>query len=311
MNERLFQPGNAEATPEPEITPTDATEAAPTGPLRRVMLLVAYDGSAFHGFASQPQAGVETVGGSLVRALSGMVKTPVAVTCAGRTDAGVHAAGQVVHADLPADVVHRWLAAEPASGLPELPRLAKSLTSQLGPALVVVRARLAPAGFDARRSALARRYRYVFLRTPSPDPLQRLTTWHVPGELDLPAMRIAADALLGQHDFAAFCRRPAGREGPLTRRVTDVSWARGGCGRLLSFEIEANAFCHRMVRSIVGNLVEVGRGRESAADMFDILRTGDRARGGRLAPPDGLCLVLVRYPEELVEGGVLRSVARS
>ncbi len=283
------------------------TEAAPTGPLRRVMLLVAYDGSEFHGFAAQPQPGVETVGGSLVRALSQMVKSPVSVTCAGRTDAGVHAAGQVVHADLPADVAHRWLAAEPATGLPELPRLAKSLTSQLGPALVVARARLAPPGFDARRSAVARRYRYTFLRTPVPDPLRRLTTWHVPGELDLAAMRIAADTLLGQHDFAAFCRRPPGRDGPLTRRVTAVSWARGECGAVLSFEIEANAFCHRMVRSIVGNLIEVGRGRESAADVFEILRTGDRARGGRLAPPDGLCLMLVRYPEELVEGGVLRS----
>ncbi|MGO9198758.1 MAG: tRNA pseudouridine(38-40) synthase TruA [Acidimicrobiales bacterium] len=306
MSERLFDLGGAPVPAETGTATTDVTEAALTGPLRRVMLLVAYDGSAFHGFAAQPQPDVETVGGSLIRALSAMVKAPVSVTCAGRTDAGVHAAGQVVHADLPADVVDRWLTAEPRVEPWELPRLARSLTSQLGPALVVAHARVAPPGFDARRSAVARRYRYDLLRTPAPDPLQRLTTWYVPGELDLSAMRIAADTLLGEHDFAAFCRRPPGHEGPLTRRVTDVSWAKSACGTRWSLEIEANAFCHRMVRSIVGNMVAVGQGRESAADVFEILRTGDRARGGRLAPPDGLCLMFVRYPEDLVEGGILR-----
>ncbi|MHB1989072.1 MAG: tRNA pseudouridine(38-40) synthase TruA [Acidimicrobiales bacterium] len=311
MSERLFQTGGPTArlhrTREQAKSALDPKEAALAGPLRRVMLLVSYDGSAFKGFATQPQPELETVGGSLERALSKMVKAPVTVVCAGRTDAGVHATGQVVHADLPAAVVERWITAAEATDKRELPRLAKSLTSQCGPALVVARALLAASGFDARRSAVARRYRYELLRTTTADPLARHLTWHVPGELDLPAMRIAGDGLLGEHDFAAFCRRPPGLVGPLIRRVTDVAWKRAGCGTRLSFEIEANAFCHQMVRSIVGSLVAVGQGRLTAADVFSILQSAERTRSAQPAPPGGLCLMFVRYPEEMVPGAVLHS----
>lgn len=299
MNKRLFELGY---DPEPTTGTSTTTEAVPLGPLRRVMLLVAYDGTAFRGFARQPGDGVDTVGGALEAALGRMTREEVSVTCAGRTDAGVHARGQVVHADLPTAVVERWLSAEPGDEPAELPRLAKSLTSQCGPALSVARARLAPVGFDARRSALARRYRYQIQNDPVRDPIARHSSWHVPGELDLSAMRIAADSLLGEHDFAAFCRRPPGLHGPLTRRVSEVRWEKERS--LLSLEIEANAFCHRMVRSIVGCLVAVGQGRLSAAEVFDILRSADRARSADPAPPEGLVLLLVRYPPEMVEGGV-------
>jgi tRNA pseudouridine38-40 synthase len=116
-------------------------------------------------------------------------------------------------------------------------------------------------------------------------------------------MRLAADTLLGTHDFAAFCRRrPDG--GSLERHVTHVGLSAGSDRRLLRFEIEANAFCHQMVRSIVGALVSVGEGKLTAADVLQILRTRDRHRGSRLAPPGGLCLESVRYPPELVDGGV-------
>jgi len=271
------------------------------------MLLVAYDGSGFHGFAVQP--GHRTVGGVLGETLSLMAGHPVALTCAGRTDTGVHALGQVVHADLDAVFVEGVVphgvdeAAEAAEG--DVARLARSLTRQLGPHVAVLDARRAPESFDARFSAVARRYRYDVLTGSWPDPLLRGRVWHVAGELDVAAMRIAADSLLGEHDFAAFCRRPPGDEGPLVRRVRDVS-LRCGLGegaRLLRFEIEANAFCHRMVRSIVGMLVSVGESRFTAADLLAVLRSGDRQRGGsRLAPPDGLALSLVRYPPELVPG---------
>lgn len=284
---RLFEPGS---------------EAAPGGPLRRVMLLVAYDGSSFHGFAAQ--RGQRTVGGALAATLGQMAGHEVALTCAGRTDSGVHALGQVVHADLDAAVVSRWAGGDPQPGA-RLERLSRSLCRQLGGALAVLDARIAPLGFDARHSALARRYRYHLLVTPWPDPLVRHTSWHVAAPLDLAAMRIGADALLGEHDFAAFCRRAPGDVGPINRRVLSVGWGLvPGDDRLLSFEIEANAFCHRMVRSIVGTLVAVGDGRLHAGELLEILRSADRARGSRLAPASGLCLVAVRYPPGLVPTGV-------
>ncbi|HLI42945.1 MAG TPA: tRNA pseudouridine(38-40) synthase TruA, partial [Acidimicrobiales bacterium] len=291
MSGRLFEP--------------DETGAAPRGPLRRVMALVAYDGTGFHGFAPQPNQAVRTVGGVLAAALGKMAGCEIEITCAGRTDAGVHARGQVVHADLPAPLVERWLALEPASPPQALARLARSLTAQCGPAISVRWAGLAPKGFDARHSATARRYRYEILRTPAPDPLARFSTWHVPGELELAAMRIAADAFLGEHDFAAFCRRPPGHEGALNRRVVDARLRLGECGRRLVLEIEANAFCHQMVRSVVGALVAVGQGRITAADVHALLRSGSRSGAPQPAPPQGLCLVLVRYPEDLVPGGVV------
>jgi tRNA pseudouridine38-40 synthase len=276
---------------------------------------VAYDGSGFHGFAAQD--GQTTVAGALCSALSRAARTPVILACAGRTDAGVHALDQVVHFDVPAE---RSDALDPVA-------LVKSCNSQVGPAIVVRQAEIAPDGFDARHSATARRYRYLVVNAPVADPLLANLSWHVADPLDLRSMAAAADALLGEHDFRAFCRRVPGTtpDDPIPRRVIDARWTRldgrgdrartsgtsdiGADGRepapgvlvapvvgdLLAFEIEANAFCHQMVRSLVGTLVDVGRGRRRPSDMLHILRSADRAGAGQPAPPQGLTLMMVRY----------------
>ena len=276
---------------------------------------MAYDGTGFHGFAAQE--GLSTVAGTLAGALAKAARTPVALTCAGRTDAGVHALDQVVHFDVPAD---RSAALDPAA-------LVKSCNSQVGPSIVVRSAEIAPEGFDARHSATARRYRYLVVNAPVGDPLLAGLTWHVPDALDLRAMAAAADALLGEHDFRAFCRRVPGTtpDDPITRRVVDARWTRldgrpatartagtsdvGAAdgayttgpslapvvGDLLAFEIEANAFCHQMVRSLVGTLVDVGRGRKRPSDMLHIIRSADRSGAAQPAPPQGLTLMVVRY----------------
>jgi tRNA pseudouridine38-40 synthase len=260
------------------------------------VLGVAYDGAGFHGFAAQP--GQRTVGGALADALRQVIEHEVSLTCAGRTDAGVHALAQVVHVDL-----DRATLAARFGGVPrvreEIPGLARSLASICGEGVVVWRAVVAPEGFDARHSAIARRYRYDLELGERSDPLRRGSTWHVGSGLDLAVLRIATDPLLGEHDFAAFCRRPPDRPtGPITRRVTDARWTVLG-DDLLRFEIEAGSFCHRMVRSLVGALVAAGRGRLRPSDLVALLRSGSRDGAPTLAPPHGLCLVAVRYPEIL------------
>jgi len=259
------------------------------GPLR-LRLLVAYDGAGFRGFAAQP--GQRTVAGELARALSTALRQPVELTCAGRTDAGVHATGQVVHVDVVGEV--------------DTDSLLKAVNAMLGPSVVLRSAVPAGPGFDARRSARARRYRYLVLQASAPDPLLAPLAWHVRDPLDLRAMAAGADALLGEHDFRAFCRRPPGTGPgePITRRVLDASWHEvdwtpGGLdekARLLRFDITAQSFCHQMVRSIVGTLAEVGRGRRRASDVVFMLSSGDRSLGANLAPPHGLCLLSVDYP---------------
>jgi tRNA pseudouridine38-40 synthase len=257
------------------------TPAGPSGPLVRVRLLVAYDGSGYRGFAAQP--GVKTVGGALATALEKVLGHAVELTCAGRTDAGVHAWGQVVHFDTSRTDV-------------DLESLQRSLVRMLRPAIVVRAAALAAPGFDARHSATGRAYRYTVLSRPWPDPFLASTAWHVDGELDLRAMQLGCDPLIGRHDFSAFCRRPPGQgaDDPITRVVRDARWLDLGDG-VLRFDIEASAFCHQMVRSIVGLLVAVGAGRRVAGDVAWILRSRDRANTVGPAPPTGLCLWEVSY----------------
>ena len=240
--------------------------------------MVAYDGTGFHGFA--PQHDVRTVGGAMIKALEKILRHPVELTCAGRTDAGVHAWGQVV--SLEADPgVDAW-------------RLQKSLNGILAPEIVIRSAELVAPGFDARRSAMWRSYRYTLVNRPVPDPFLARYAWWVPGSLELVAMRAAADAFVGEHDFAAFCR--AGPEGTTTvRRVLDSRWLDEGDG-LLRYEIRAHAFCWQMVRSIVGTLVDVGTGSRRAGEVMGMLRSKDRAAAGKLAPAQGLCLWEVGYP---------------
>lgn len=260
-----------------------------TGPVEdrslRVRLSVAYDGARFHGFAAQPE--VETVAGSLMLAIERALRVKdIELTCAGRTDAGVHARGQVVHFDVPADTV-----VDPAV-------LQRRINRQLQPSIVVRDVAVDVGAFDARHDAVARRYRYTIINAVVPDPLLATQAWWVPEPLDLRAMEAACDPLLGEHDFAAFCRRPAARRDGtvpgMTRRVEDTEWEVGPDG-VLYFWIEANAFCHQMVRSIVGLLIEVGKGKRQVADVLQILRGKDRNANAEPAPPHGLVLWEVKY----------------
>jgi tRNA pseudouridine38-40 synthase len=261
---------------------------APPGPTERVRLLVAYDGRGFSGFAANP--GVSTVGGTLAASLERVLRHPVVLTCAGRTDAGVHGWGQVVTFDAAAD------------GL-DLEALQRSVNRLCAPRIVVREATVAPPGFDARRSAQARHYRYAVLNRAVPDPFLAATAWHVAAPLDLASMRLGCDPLIGEHDFASFCRRA--RVGPhaeppsLVRRVLDARWVDCGEG-VLRFEISASSFCQQMVRAVVGTLVEVGSGRKRAGDVRGILAARDRSRAGDLAPPHGLCLWHVTYPDDVL-----------
>ncbi len=249
----------------------------------RVRMTVAYDGSGFHGFAAQA-VDLPTVAATLTRALERRLGHPVALVVAGRTDAGVHAWGQVVSFDAAVDGF-------------DAPRLQDSLNRALGPKVVVRSVEVAPSGFDARRSARSRRYRYTVLNRRVPDPFLAATTWHVAEPLDLGALRLACDPVIGEHDFTSFCRQPKHRDGSepsLVRRVHRAGWTDLGDG-ILRFEIAANAFCHQMIRSIVGTLVDVGLGRKHAGEIMGILVGRDRSKASALAPPQGLCLYEVGY----------------
>ena len=264
---------------------------------RRWRLDLAYRGQDFHGFAPQPSTA--TVAGSLSAALATVLRLdePPRLVCAGRTDAGVHALGQVVHVDLPEPLFadDRGEAGE---------RLARSCSRLLAPAIIVTSCALAPEGFDARHSAIARSYRYLVHDAAAGSPLLDGIAWHVTGPLDVRAMSQAAYAFLGEHDFRAFCRRPSGSEPhePITRRVLEVgvvsledNLGLAGEGRLVRVDITAQSFCHQMVRSIVAVLVDAGRHARNAADVTEHLRSGQRSGLPAPAPPKGLCLVSVEY----------------
>jgi tRNA pseudouridine38-40 synthase len=254
---------------------------------RVVRLLVAYDGTDFHGFAQSD--GVTTVMGELSAATARIVRGPVELTGAGRTDAGVHAWGQVVSGLIPAQT--------------DLGRLAHSLNGLCGPAIAVREATWARSDFSARFSATARTYRYEIWNHPAPHPLRARTSWHVPAPLDPGAMHAAARLLVGEHDFSSFCRRPkpsAGHvERSLVRRVDVARWVEvrdeSAGGELLRFEITATSFCHQMVRSIVGTLVDVGLGRRAPDSVQSTLDARRRDAAGPVAPPHGLVLWSVDY----------------
>ncbi len=257
----------------------------------RARFTVAYDGSAFHGFAVN--RGVATVAGSLTEAISRVVRAPVELTGAGRTDAGVHGWGQVVSVDLPATV--------------DLADLARRVNRMCAPAIAVRDPAWVADDFDARFSAEWRHYRYTILNTPEPHPLLTGLAWHVPQPLDLAVLQLAADPLVGEHDFTSFCRRPKQAPGDvpvsLVRRVLRTQWSKVTDELfdvpLLRFEIRANAFCHQMVRAITGTLVDVGLGRISPGDVTAILAARDRSAAGQVAPPQGLTLWEVAYQPNL------------
>ncbi|WP_424529075.1 tRNA pseudouridine(38-40) synthase TruA [Sphaerisporangium viridialbum] len=266
----------------------------------RLRLDLAYDGTDFSGWARQP--GRRTVQGELEAALGRVLRLDPApsLTVAGRTDAGVHARGQVAHVDLPAEALkavegRRAAAEEPLSTAERLSALMRRLAGVLPPDVRVHSVTEAPEGFDARFSALSRRYAYRVCDAPGGgDPLRRREVlWHA-RPLDMDRMNQAAARLLGEHDFAAFCKR---RDGATTiRELQRLDWVRDDAGLLVA-TVVADAFCHSMVRALVGSLLPVGEGHQPVEWPGEVLANGVRAAGVNVAPAHGLCLEEVRYPE--------------
>jgi tRNA pseudouridine38-40 synthase len=259
-----------------------------------------YDGTDFSGWAAQP--GRRTVQGEIEAALGMVLRLaePPSLTVAGRTDAGVHARGQVAHVDLPLSS----FAALDRAGRPvardsvaeRLPALLKRLAGTLPADVRVHRLSVAPDGFDARFSALYRRYAYRVSDAPGGvDPLRRREVLWCPRPLDADRMNAAAVGLLGEHDFAAFCKK---REGATTiRELRRLEWTRGDDGILVATVI-ADAFCHSMVRALVGALLAVGDGRREVEWPARVLAAGVRDSGVHVAPAHGLCLEEVAYPPD-------------
>ena len=246
--------------------------------VRIVRLDLAYDGTAFRGWAEQRDAAVRTIEGEVRRHLERVLRETPRLSVAGRTDAGVHARGQVV-------------SFATGSGLAPA-KIRSALNGALAPEVVVTAASFAPEGFDARFSASARRYRYAIDLGELPDPFTARYVWHRPGPLAVNAMRCAAGDLVGEHDFTSFCRHPGGDRSTVrdVRRVTIASR-----GDVVEIAITANAFLHQMVRSIVGTLVAVGEGRIDRTAVPAILAARDRSAAGHLAPARGLTLESVRF----------------
>ncbi len=258
--------------------------------VRNARLVVAYDGSSFHGFA--PNRDVPTVAGALTEALEKITQVPVHLVVAGRTDAGVHARAQVVSVELPTRT--------------KIDSLAKKLNALCGPHIAVRDAAWVPASFHARFSAIWRHYRYTILNSATPDPFLAATAWHVHAPIDVRPMQLASDAIMGERDFSAFCRKPENdeedednraRPAPMKRFVMQAAWRRDG--DLVVFEVRANAFCHQMVRSLVGTFADIGMGKRPPSDMMALVRSGRRSDASQIAPPHGLCLWEVGYPAAL------------
>jgi tRNA pseudouridine38-40 synthase len=250
--------------------------------VRTVALGLAYEGTAYHGFGIQP--GRLTIQEVLEEALAGCLGEPVRVTAAGRTDAGVHATGQVVS-----------FATRGRLGMDALVRAANA---HLPEDVRIDWAAEMPGGFDARRSAVRRHYLYCIWNRPHPDLWRRRWTWHLPDALDLEAMERASRCLVGRRDFASFigglAREPLGRT--TIRTVERATWRRDGS--VVSFEIAADAFLRHMVRGLVGTLVLVGRGKLDGAHFEEIVAGADRRRAGPNAPARGLTLIGIDYPED-------------
>jgi tRNA pseudouridine38-40 synthase len=250
-------------------------------PGRKLALLVEYEGTAFGG--SQFQKNAPTVQGTLERALGSLTGEPIRVAMAGRTDAGVHARGQV------ASFVTR--------SRHSAATVVRAANALLPEAVSIRAASEVPLDFDPRRQATNRWYRYTLHLGPQRPALMRRLVWHVKAELDTTAMARAARHLQGSHDFAAFTAPSEAKRSVTIRNVRSARWR---CrGELAVFDIEANAFLQHMVRRIVGTLVEVGRGRLAEGEFERLVNEAPPGAASRTAPPRGLCLMKVRYESGL------------
>ena len=250
-----------------------------------LVLVLSYDGSGFSGFARQP--GLETVQGRVEMALQTALRRECQTVGAGRTDAGVHAKAQVM--SLVAD-----------GSEPEPAVLLRSLNALVGAGIVVTEVRFAPQDFSARHSAISREYRYRLVPGTVPPLFLAPYAWWVKGPLDLPAMRSAAECLIGEHDFRSFCVAASADDQPTRRRLDLVEIASEPAlgEQSIVVRVSGNAFLHSMVRTIVGSLVEVGLGRRPPSWMAEALEACDRAAAGPTAPARGLVLWHVEYPED-------------
>jgi tRNA pseudouridine38-40 synthase len=256
---------------------------SPTPNSRTIRLDLSYEGTHYHGFGLQPKS--LTIQEVVEEALAAALGEQVRVTAAGRTDAGVHASGQVLSFKTSARLS------------PE--QILRAANARLPEDIMVERAMEMPDHFDARRSARGRRYRYTIWNRPRPNLWWRRLSWHVPGHIDSEAMQEATALLIGRRDFSAFAggaaREPAERT--TVRTVRQAEWrAENG---FLRFTIGADAFLRHMVRGVVGTLIWVGRGKLDAEGFKEIVASCDRRRAGPNAPPMGLMLVAVEYPDEL------------
>ena len=285
----------------------------------RLLAIVEYDGTEFAGFQAQKFVAREqprTVQGELERAIAAAGGGATRVAGSGRTDAGVHASGQVIHFDSAAPLTR------------DLARFQQAINAHLPPDVCVHTLTAAPDGFHARYSARARTYRYRILNAPAPSPLWRRYAYHVRRPLDVPRMAVVAQRLVGTHDFAAFAVRPAGKptqrivyraevcESPLSWPKPETIWqnrnwcaphergaapvARTADARLVTIEIEANAFLRHMMRRIAGTLARVGLGNLDPDEVTRIVERKEKRLAGPATPAAGLCLVRVTYdPQEL------------
>lgn len=246
----------------------------------RVALAIEYDGSHFSGWQAQSDPALPTVQAAVEKAVSKVADHPVRLFCAGRTDAGVHATAQIAHFDCHIDRgIKAWT---------------KGCNSLLPKAIRIAWAQAVPTEFHARFSALHRRYHYCVLTSKVASAVLHGKLSHFPYDLDVAAMDAAAQHLIGEKDFSAF--RAAGcQSNTPNRNVHFANWRRNG--ELLQFDIQANAFLQHMVRNIVGSLLLVGRGQQQPAWIAELLALGDRTLAAATAPPDGLYLVQVGYPD--------------
>ncbi|MEE9414574.1 MAG: tRNA pseudouridine(38-40) synthase TruA [Acidimicrobiales bacterium] len=249
--------------------------------LKRIKFILAYDGTPFSGFVEN--RGVTTVAGVLRKNMEQVLGHQVRLVCAGRTDRGVHAWGQVVSCDVRAGT--------------DIEALQKSMNMMCRPHLALRDVTTMPAEFSARFDATSRTYQYRILNTAIPNPFLTNTTWRVSRPLDFRAMQGAVTALLGEHDFTSFCRKQENVSGEIKTRVRNLLRAewKAESSEMLVFEVQATAFCQQMVRSIVGTMADVGLGRMNVADVKVMLESQDRRESAHVAPPQGLTLWAVGY----------------